>query len=552
MESLFNTLKSLGTIRLAAIGAVAVGLILFFVFLTSRLGGTEMNLLYADLDPSDSSKIVSQLESMNVPYELRSDGRQIYVPSQQVPKLRMQMAEQGLPSGGTVGYEIFDKTDSLGTTSFVQNVNLVRALEGELARTIRSISQIEEARVHLVMPKRELFSRREQTPSATVVVKTRGPGQLSKSQILAIQHLVASAIPRLEPTHISIIDARGRLLARGGTEDDPTGAGFASTTEELQRAHEERVTRQIEELVEQTVGIGKVRAQVAAEMDFDRVTTNTEAYDPDGQVVRSTQTIEENAKSSEAGGASNVSVQNNLPDAQQNNAGAAGAGSASSRTEETVNYEITRTVKNHVRETGIVRRISVALMVDGTYSTNDNGDRVYAERNAEELKKIEALVKSAIGFDEKRGDTVEVVSMQFRALDGMDLDTKMPLFGLTKADLFRIAEIFVLAIVGILVILLVVRPLIARTLDALPSALDAAKEQALLADQSEDGFALEGPSGTGVSGVFRDEEDGDQLINLDQVDGRVKASTLKKISEIVERHPEETVGIIRQWMYQES
>ena len=242
---------------------------------------------------------------------------------------------------------------------------------------------------------------------------------------------------------------------------------------------------------------------------------------------------------------------NNLPDAQQN-AGGGGSASQSNRTEETVNYEITRTVKNHVHETGSVRRISIALLVDGTYSVNDEGTRVYTERSQEELEKIEKLVKSGIGFDPKRGDTVEIVGMQFRALDGQNLNTKLPFFGLTKSDLFRIAEIFVLAIVGILVILLVVRPLIARTLDALPSALDAAKEQGLLADQSEDSNALAGPAGTGVSGAFDEDEDDDQLINLDQVDGRVKASTLKKISEIVERHPEETVGILRQWMYQET
>ena len=552
MDSLFDTFKTLGTVRLAAIGGVAVGLILFFVFLTSRLGGTDMTLLYSQLDQSDSGKIVSQLETMNIPYELRGDGSQIFVPSQQVLRLRMQMAEEGLPSGGSVGYEIFDKTDSLGTTNFVQNVNLLRALEGELARTIRSIAQVEEARVHLVMPKRELFSRREQKPSASVVIRARGSGKLNKAQVLAIQHLVASAVPRLEPERISIIDARGRLLARAGGEDD-NDAGFANTAEEMRQAHEERLTRQIEELVEQTVGLGKVRAQVSAEMDFDRITTNTEAYDPDGQVVRSTQTVEETAQSSDNDGQAAVTVGNNLPDAQQNAAGGGNA-SASNRTEETVNYEITRTVKNHIRETGIVRKVSVALMVDGTYTTDEDGNRTYNERSEEELKKIDALVKSAIGFDEKRGDTVEVLSMQFRVLDGFNLDTKAPLFGLTKSDLFRIAEIFVLAIVGILVILLVVRPLIARTLDALPSAIEAAQAQSLLADQSEDAPALEGPGSTGVTGNFGndEEDDDDTLINLDQVDGRVKASTLRKISEIVERHPEETVGILRQWMYQET
>lgn len=550
MDSILDTFKSLGTVRLAAIGGVAIGLVIFFVFLTSRLGGTDMTLLYGELDRSDSSKIVSKLETQNIPYELRGEGRQVFVPSQMVLRLRMQMAEDGLPTGGSVGYEIFDKSDSLGTTNFVQNVNLLRALEGELARTIRSIGSVDEARVHLVMPKRELFSRREQKPSASVVVKSRGAGKLTKAQVMAIQHLVAAAVPRLEPDRISVIDARGRLLARAGGENDDS-AGFASTSDELRRAHEERVTRQIEQLVEQSVGIGKVRAQVSAEIDFDRVTTNTEQYDPDGQVVRSTQTVEENAQSNDKDGQSTVSVANNLPDAQQN-AGGAGSASQSNRTEETVNYEITRTVKNHIHETGTIRRISVALLVDGTYTTNEDGERVYAERSAEELEKIEKLVKSGIGFNEKRGDKVEVIGMRFRALDGQDLNTKLPLFGLTKTDMFRIAEIFVLAIVGILVILLVVRPLVARTLDALPSALDAAKEQALLADQSEDSSALASPAGTGISGAFGDEEEEDQLINLDQVDGRVKASTLKKISEIVDRHPEETVGIIRQWMYQES
>ena len=550
MDNLLDTFKSLGTVRLAAIGGVAIGLIVFFVFLTSRLGGNDMTLLFGELEGSDSSQIVSKLETMKIPYELRAGGQQVFVPSQQVLRLRMQLAEEGLPTGGSVGYEIFDKSDSLGTTNFVQNVNLLRALEGELSRTIRALAQVDEARVHLVMPKRELFSRREQSPSASVVLKTRGAGQLNKAQVLAIQHLVAAAVPRLEPERISIIDSRGRLLARAGNED-ADGAVLATNADEMRRAYEERLTRQIEQLVEQSVGFGKVRAQVAAEMNFDRITTNTEAYDPDGQVVRSTQTIEESAQSNDGDGQNAVTVANNLPDAQQNAGGGAGSASLSNRTEETVNYEITRTVKNHVHEAGTLRRVSVAILVDGTYKNDGNGSRVYAERDKAELDKIESLVKSAIGFDKERGDTVEVISMRFRALDEQDLNVKPPLFGLTKTDLFRIAEIFVLAVVGILVILLVVRPLVARTLDALPSALESAKEQALLADQSEDAPALEGPSGTGVSASFDDEEE-DQLINLDQVDGRVKASTLKKISEIVERHPEETVGILRQWMYQES
>lgn len=547
MDSILQTFKSLGTIRLVAMAGVAIGLVIFFFFLTSRLNTSEMTLLYGDLNASDSGKIIGQLESMGVPYEVRANGTQVLVPNEKSLGLRMKMAEAGLPNGGSIGYEIFDRSEGLGTTSFVQNVNLLRALEGELARTIRAINQVHEARVHLVMPKRELFSRRKQEPTASVVVKTVGGERLPKTQVMAIKHLVSAAVPSLKINRISIIDHRGRLLARAGDEDD-TGAMASADSEELRRTQEARLIRTVEELLEQSVGIGKVRAQVNVEMDFDRISTNSETYDPEGQVVRSTQTVEESAKANDGAGAS-VSVANNLPDANQNN-GAGGTANASARTEETVNYEISKTVRSHVRESGIVRRQSIAVLVDGTYKTGEDGKSVYSPRSKEELEKLAALVRSTIGFNEKRGDKVELVNLQFITDPNGDLVAAEPLFGLTKSDYFRIGEIFVLAIVGILVILLVIRPLVARTLDALPSALEAAKEHAMLADHSEDAMALSGPSGAGMSSAAIEDEE--SMIDLQAIEGKVKASTLKKIAEIVERHPEETVGIIRQWMFSET
>jgi flagellar M-ring protein FliF len=528
-------------------GGVAIGLVIFFFFLTSRLNTSEMTLLYGDLNASDSGKIIGELESMGVPYEVRANGTQVLVPNEKSLGLRMKMAEAGLPNGGSIGYEIFDRSEGLGTTSFVQNVNLLRALEGELARTIRAINQIHEARVHLVMPKRELFSRRKQEPTASVVVKTVGGGRLPKTQVMAIKHLVSSAVPSLKINRISIIDHRGRLLARAGDEDD-AGAVASADAEELRRGQEVRLIRTVEELLEQAVGIGKVRAQVNVEMDFDRISTNSETYDPDGQVVRSTQTVEESAKANDGAGSS-VSVANNLPDSNQTNSAGSNA-NASARTEETINYEISKTVKSHVRESGIVRRQSIAVLIDGTYKKGEDGKSVYTPRGAEELEKLAALVRSAIGFDATRGDKVELVNLQFVTDPDADLVTSEPLFGLTKSDYFRIGEIFVLAIVGILVILLVIRPLVARTLDALPSAIEAAKEHALLADHSEDSMALSGPSSAGMSSAAIEEEE--SMIDIQAIEGRVKASTLKKIAEIVERHPEETVGIIRQWMFSET
>jgi len=547
VNSFGQTLRNLGTVRLVAIGGVGIGLVAFFIFLTVRLNTTQMSLLFGDLDATDSAKIVGQLEASGVRFQLRANGQQILVPADQVLRLRVSMAESGMPNGGSVGYEIFDKSDGLGTTNFVQNINLIRALEGELARTIRAIDNIDEARVHLVLPKRELFSRHKQEPSASIVIKTQRHAKLSKARVLAIQHLVAAAVPGLTPRRISVIDGRGRLLARVGDEDPESGIS-AEDSDDMRRGYERHLVRTIEALLEQSVGIGNVRAKVSVEMDFDRISTNTESYDPDGQVVRSTQSIEESAKSSDKTGQSTVSVGNNLPDA--NAGGNDGAStSQSTRTEETVNYEISKTIKTHVRESGTVRRLSVAVLINGTFKADEDGDLIYQPRTKDEMGKLAILARSAIGYDAKRGDTVELINLRFFNPDDLITARAGPLFGLTKSDYFRIGEIFVLAIVGILVILLVVRPLVARTLDALPSALEAAKEATLLADQSEDTPALAGPAGTGVSGPLPDEED--SLIDLDQVEGRVKASTLKKIAEIVERHPEETVGIIRQWMYAE-
>lgn len=546
MQGLSQTLRNLGVVRLAAIGVVAIGTIVFFVFLSARLNSVDMSLLYADLDTGDTAKIVTKLESMGIPFKLRAGGRQIMVPSDQALRLRMTMAEEGLPNGGSVGYEIFDRSASLGVTNFVQNVNLLRALEGELGRTVRSLGDVQEARVHLVLPKRELFSRRRQEPTASVVVKTRGRKKLSKSNILSIQHLVAAAVPGLKLSRIAIIDDRGRLLARAAFGDESDNL-IAGNNDEMQRVHEERLIRTIEEMLEQSIGIGKIRAQVTAEMDFDRITTNSEIFDPDGQVVRSTQSVEETADSTDRNSKKTVSVANNLPGSRDSQGGGEASASRSNRIEETVNYEISKTIKTHVRETGRVRRLSIAVLVDGSYSKNENGEIEYKPREQEQLDKLARLVRSAVGFDAKRGDNLEIINMRFVNAVDEDLGGVEPLFGLTKADYFRIAEIFVLAAVGILVILLVVRPLVSRTLEALPGAL-ATAEQNLLAAHSADARALASPSDTGVAGLPPEEDPADDLIDVASVDGKVRASALKKIEEIVERHPEETVGIIRQWM----
>ncbi|WP_158047172.1 flagellar basal-body MS-ring/collar protein FliF [Skermanella pratensis] len=554
MNTFLQTLRNLGPVRLAAMGVVALGLIGFFVYLMTRLSTPDMALLYSDLDPKDGGAIVRQLEEQKIPHQVNAEGTRIMVPADQVGRLRMVMAQAGLPSGGSVGYEIYDKPEGFGTTSFVQGVNHLRATEGELARTVATLGPIQQARVHLVLPKREMFSRSQQAATASVFLKLR-PGQpLKREQIVAIQHLIAAAVPQLEPNQISIVDDRGNLLARG------MGAGseqlLQASADEKKLAYEQRTTRVIEDLLSRSLGFGKVRAEVTADLDFDRITTSSEIFDPESQVIRSTQTVEDNNESTDRDALDPVTVANNLPTANSSSSeSAATSRTKGARTEETVNYEISKTVKSHVRESGQVRRLSVAVLVDGLYSPGQDGAPVYTPRSREEMAQIETLVRSAIGFDAVRGDTVEVINMRFATPEAEFADAGATFLGMAKEDLFRIAEMIVLAIVAILVILLVIRPLMAKAFERGDDSAAEEEAERLLTDQTAGQAQLMGPGALAQDLALEDAQAGEeleQMIDINRVEGRVRASSLRKVGEIVDKHPEEAVSIIRSWLYQET
>lgn len=536
-------------------GVVAAVTIGFFAFVTTRIAAPGFGLLYGDLELKDSGQIVQKLDAMNVPYQVHGDGSQILVPVDQVAKLRMLMAEDGLPRGGSVGYEIFDKSDSFGTSSFVQNINHVRALEGELARTISSISLIQNARVHLVLPQRELFSREKQEPSASIVVKLRGAERLGKGQVAAIQHLVAAAIAGLQPSHVSVVDTDGNLLARG---DGDTADGFSgSTVDERRVNYETRLQRNVEELIERSVGPNKAHADVHVDMDFDRATINSEIYDPNNQVVLSTQTDNQASDAVEGSGDQPVTVTTNLPPGQGGAATSTGTRNKTNHGSETTNYQNSKTVTNQIREGGVVKRLSVAVLVDGTYTTEKDGKRTYHPRSADELKQLTDLVRSAVGYDEKRGDKVDVVNLPFAGVDEPLAATPSTFMGFEKADLLRLGETLVMALVAVLVILLVVRPLINRVLDSASNSGNGGADLGnLLTGASRAAPALPAPGftpGTAVATVPGQRAavpEVAEMIDIGQVDGRVAASSIRKIGEIVEKHPEEAVAIVRSWMYQ--
>lgn len=572
MNGVIQFLRSLGPVKIASMAAVGIALIAFFFFITTRLASPNLSLLYTDLDMADSTKVVQKLDELGIPYRVSGDGSTILVPEDKVLEMRMAVAQEGLVGGASVGYEIFDRTDALGTTSFVQNINHVRALEGELARTIRSIENITSARVHLVLPQRQLFSREERKPSASIAIKTRG-AQLRSSQIQAIQNLAASAVPELEAERVSIIDHKGVLLAKGSGEEDVNT--YASNLEEKRLAHERRLRDQIESLLERTVGLGKVRAEVSVEMDMNRVTRNSESYDPDGQVVRSTVTVEERSSEVDSTKSEGVSIANNLPEADQAGDSEVASNTAnSSRVEETVNYEISKVVTTEIHEAGEIERLSVAVLVDGHYTETDDGNVVYEPRSEEELEQLNALVRSAVGYDADRGDQVEVANLRFADVMGSTPDPiEINIMGFQKDDIFRLAELFVLGLVGVLVIFLVLRPLVTK-LVSLPAPareqvaggeLPPGASHPALAGPEDPAAALPAMS-TNEDGTPRIPTDDqgrpltarqiaekpgglETAIEVASVESRVQGSALKKVGELIERHPDEAASVVRGWLY---
>jgi flagellar M-ring protein FliF len=536
LQSLVSFLRGLGASRLMAMVAVTAALIGFFAFVIMRVTTPQMTTLFTDLSLEDSSAVIKDLERQAIPFEIRNDGAIIMVPKDKVTRLRMKLAEGGLPKGGGVGYEIFDKSDALGTTSFVQNINHLRALEGELARTIRAIDRVQAARVHLVLPERPLFARETPEPSASIVVRVRG--SLEPQQIRAIRHLVASAVNGLKPQRVSIVDEAGQLLADGaGGEQDNTVA------DERRGAFEKRLRNEVEGIVSSVVGSGRARVQLSADFDYNKITQTSDKFDPEGRVLRSSQTREESSATAENNG--QVTVGNELP-GNQGNSTTPVARDQSKKTEETNNYEISRTTKTEVTEAGRVNRISVAVLVDGNYVKNDKGEMVYQDRSKEQLDRIATLVRSAIGFDQKRGDQVEVVNLRFaEAPIVAPLAEPTGLLGMlqfTKDDVMYVIELGVMMLLGLVVLFMVIRPLVKRIIADEVAAMPAS-EGAVAA--ITDGSGAQATAGSSlVPGINNTA----QLIDVAQVQGQVHAQSVHRVGELAERNPNETAAIIRQWL----
>lgn len=551
MNAFVEQLARFGWGRLAAILGLTAGAAAALVMFTLTMNGSGQALLYSGLAPADAASVTERLNQAGIAYELRDGGTAVYVSTADVDDARVRVASGGALGFGSVGYEIFDQSDALGTTSFVQNVNARRALEGELARSINTLANVSSARVHLVLPERRLFSRDAQEPSASVVISVNG--QMSPGGVATIRNLVATAVPGLSPTRITLADDTGRLLASPSDDD-----GASSAALQDQRADvEERLRARILNIVEGVVGPGAARVAVTAELDRESSTATSVVFDPNLQVEVSRRSTEERSQEPLNDGA--VSVSENQPDAVDTGAAATPQMAESSTETSERNFENSSTRTTTVREAGELARLSVSVVVDQIATRGEDGSFTFEPRTEDELNQIRSLVAAAVGFPldvqaRTENQILQVEQMRFSRPD-LSLGTPAPTgFSLAQLDFMRIAEIAVLFITAVLIIFLVARPLIKGAVAgggaAAPALAGAGRGVAAIAGGQ--GAALLPEDGPGAAMIEGPGGDMEENIDIAQIDGQVKKSSLRKVANLVEQHPDESVSILRTWMHENA
>jgi flagellar M-ring protein FliF len=548
MKGLIDSIRKLGMVRVAMLAGVTLGIVCAFVWMEMQgPSRARMTVLASDLDPQSAQQIATELTGRKIPYRL--EGGQIFVPDSDLATARTLLTTNGLSTESVTGYEIFDRGNDLAVTDFDQQVKLTRALEGELARTIVSVHGITHARVHLVLPRREPFAHDRLHAQASVMLTIPGRQTLSSEAIQSVVNLVAAGVPGLRPQDVTVVDSNLHLLVQAGDANDPRTE--SSREEDIRQKTEARLAQAVELMLARSLGPGHVHAEASIRMNFDKVNETQEKYDPDGSVVRSTQNVTSNSKTTDKTGP--VSLQNNLPNAD---AGATATGNQEGRQEETTNYEIGKTVRAIVHDQPQVERVSLAVMVDGTDLVGADGKHTWKAREQTELDQIEKLVKSAVGFDEKRGDRLDVVSMPFvDAMESTDA-APAPRPGKANGDLATFIQMVAFGIVGFGIIILTARSIFAA-LNRQPASLSLAGGGPM---QIESGPGGSGPAAIGQqqSGSLgiehstggRDQQaaDDEDTLAVNNVRGQMRASSIRKVVELVNQHPDTTLGIIRGWL----
>lgn len=507
------------TKRLIVGGVVALSAILFTLLIVVA-NKTDYRPLFSNLNSEDAGEIVKALKEQKIPYQIESDGKAILVPSDKVYDLRLSLASDGLPQGGGVGFEIFDRKN-FGMTEFVQKLNYQRALQGELSRTISQLAGVEQARVHLAIPEKSLFSDQEKQPTASVVLKMKSARTLRESEVQGVIHLVASSIEGMDPESVTVLDSLGKILSKTGN-NDPNGK-MTTAMLEMQRNYERAVEERIQSLLDKAVGAGKSVARVNAVFDFKQVEKYEERYDPEATAVRSEQRTEEKNGVTASSASGVPGVQTNTgksgltPPAPVTNQG--------SKSDETMNYEVSRVTSRITEPVGTLTKISLAIMVDGKYQGTPGAEGAaklkYIPRSGEELQKIESLAKSAVGFNSERGDQITVANIPFQ--DSADASADEAPAWWTAPIFLAVLKNALIGFAFLALLFFVIRPL----LSILRSSGKSTK----------DGF------------IPLDQQEG-QIENENRLALAMYASSQQQLIEKVKSDPYQTAQILQNWLKQ--
>ncbi len=542
-ETLWLNLLSLGPRRLsvlAMIGVTVLGLISGSAYYLSR---PQYSVLYTALDNGDASRIGSALNDAGIGFDVSADGSTVYVSPNQTAKARMLLAEKGLPRSASAGYELFNELGSLGLTSFMQEVTRVRALEGELARTIQTMKGVKAARVHIVLPDRGSFRRDQQPPSASVIIRTDVPEDVRMAE--AIRQLVAGAVPALGVDHITVLDTEGSVLASG--EDATTMPG--SKANRLERTVAGGVEANVRHALTPYLGSENFQISVAAELNTDRSRTNQTLYDPESRVERSVRTIRESGNSQNTSQQMPATVEQNLPeDTVQSGDLGDKSSEENQRREELTNYEISTTTKETVSDGYSVKSLSIALIVNRARIVQSLGDNPTPEAIDARVKEMSELAASAAGLNTARGDHIQVTAVDFAEnFASMEPVPPLTLTDVLLRQMGTVVNAVAILVVAILLIWFGLRPAMTALLPRLEKqATEEAEAAALPA-------GVEGEAAAALAAGATPQVAGSGMQHLiEDMNARMRNSPLKVLEQLVEMDEEQAATILRQWMKQEE
>jgi flagellar M-ring protein FliF len=440
----FDSLSTARKISIAIAGGLTLAVLAAMVYVTNHI---DYRVLYSNLSGEDASAIINRLKERKISYQLSGTGDSILVPGEKISELRVELAASGIPQGGGVGYEIFDRK-AFGTTEFEQELNYRRALQGELARTINGLDAVQFCRVHIALPKKSLFVAEKKDPSASVTVRLKPGRKLSAEQVDGIVHLIASSVEGMTPEGVMIVDSTGNILSRNRAESGPGKAATAQI--EYQARLEGDLAQRIQTMLERVVGQGKSVVRVSADMDFRMTEKTEEVFDPESQVIRSLQRQTEK-----------IPLAGRAGESAESGAGEEGK----ERSDETINYEINKVMSRTVMPVGEIRRLSIAVAVDGFYEKDQEGKEVFQSRSKKELDSLENLVRKSAGFDAARGDQVVMTCMSFRQDFSDEGIENASIWGTLLSKAVPVLKYIILLSVFVFAFLFVIRPIVRNLLE---------------------------------------------------------------------------------------